>query len=568
MSITEQEKLLGKAGEQFLAEHKASLIEGCSYAEKKARSRSAQPGFSAAYKASKKKFGAEEDAVSVISVKMEDGYHLFVVGNDDTSPKTKGLGGMGQVKFMREVLPIKDENGVIRDLLWLPNDGNNPLLGVKRALLPSEIESVHKCSREKAIKTAMISAEDNLNELEIFSALGYSTAHFQLDSRNGEVKDYVVIPYFPNGDLVELYKTKQGEFSDVELLEFVEKLLNMVEQLNEAGYIHRDIKLNNIVLDQNDLPHLIDFGFTRPKSDFPVSQFSGTPNHIAPELFDMPKGQYTYNEKTDAFAMGVVLQRLLLSLPQNNQSAVAQELGTISAYMRYAQPNDRWDCSGALRKVQQLKKQVSNASKSGATQKGRSVSDPGGITRALGGRTASPARPFSPTMTALSLDQIPSLLNSKMMKTDDQAYSDILIDFVLQVTDTKELLALVKACENTYIHVCHETVTADKLAALQNLSIHALKRAVQLNSDTGSTIVSDQERLRPMKEAFKHAKFMSAQPKEKRKFFAKKQERFDATEAQTVVENILAKSKPYDQEDSKHMRVVSPIQSKISLGKN
>ena len=55
--------------------------------------------------------------------------------------------------------------------------------------------------------------------------------------------------------------------------------------MHEAAVCHRDLKLDNILLDGNDQVKLIDFGFaTKCEKNEKLSFFCGTPHYMDPDL--------------------------------------------------------------------------------------------------------------------------------------------------------------------------------------------------------------------------------------------------------------------------------------------
>jgi serine/threonine protein kinase len=87
------------------------------------------------------------------------------------------------------------------------------------------------------------------------------------------------------------------------------------QNLHEVNIIHRDIKALNVLLDDNLLPHICDFGISRElKEDLqnseqagPVTGEIGTPNWMAPELFSTDG----YTNKVDVYAYGILLWEML-----------------------------------------------------------------------------------------------------------------------------------------------------------------------------------------------------------------------------------------------------------------
>lgn len=57
--------------------------------------------------------------------------------------------------------------------------------------------------------------------------------------------------------------------------------------MHNKGYVHRDLKLENIMICKKDLwdIKLVDFGFTEPINETELISKAGTPGYIAPEIF-------------------------------------------------------------------------------------------------------------------------------------------------------------------------------------------------------------------------------------------------------------------------------------------
>ena len=65
-------------------------------------------------------------------------------------------------------------------------------------------------------------------------------------------------------------------------------MLNVLEHLHANGVVHRDIKLNNIMLDRDFKLKLIDYGLVAPiegrTGDGLLHTNLGTPGYKAPEI--------------------------------------------------------------------------------------------------------------------------------------------------------------------------------------------------------------------------------------------------------------------------------------------
>jgi serine/threonine protein kinase len=90
-------------------------------------------------------------------------------------------------------------------------------------------------------------------------------------------------------------------------------LLEGLAYLHKFGIMHRDIKLENVMLRSPSCwePVLIDFGLAAFSDDEPYFHYRcGTPGYIAPEIMQM-KGQQHIGVGCDIFSAGSVMHILL-----------------------------------------------------------------------------------------------------------------------------------------------------------------------------------------------------------------------------------------------------------------
>jgi len=91
---------------------------------------------------------------------------------------------------------------------------------------------------------------------------------------------------------IKVFMKKKIEFKDVFICSISLKFIFYAAQLTIAiGYLHmkgiahRDLKLENILLDQNGYLKIIDFGLAKMLSDGEqAASFCGTPEYLAPEM--------------------------------------------------------------------------------------------------------------------------------------------------------------------------------------------------------------------------------------------------------------------------------------------
>lgn len=100
-------------------------------------------------------------------------------------------------------------------------------------------------------------------------------------------------------DIIEVHKKPLHED---EISAICDGVLNGLSYLHSLGRIHRDIKAGNILLTDNGVVKLADFGSAAIKC--PANSFVGTPYWMAPEvILAMDEGQY--DGKVDVWSLGI-----------------------------------------------------------------------------------------------------------------------------------------------------------------------------------------------------------------------------------------------------------------------
>lgn len=130
---------------------------------------------------------------------------------------------------------------------------------------------------------------------------------------------YIVSDYADGGSLQEWLNKEGGKAeSQEQAIEFTLDILEGLNGLHKSGYVHRDIKPDNILIRRN-ICCLADFGITREiKSHSKATVTAGTFEYMPPEAFEKPP---SVSPQTDIWAVGVILQKLLtgnLPYPQDN----------------------------------------------------------------------------------------------------------------------------------------------------------------------------------------------------------------------------------------------------------
>ncbi|XP_070606422.1 hormonally up-regulated neu tumor-associated kinase isoform X2 [Erythrolamprus reginae] len=131
-----------------------------------------------------------------------------------------------------------------------------------------------------------------------------------LDILETENSYYLVMELCPGGNLMhKIYEKKRLE--EHEARKYIRQLILAVEHLHRAGVVHRDLKIENLLLDEDNNIKLIDFGLSNCASILgytdPFSTQCGSPAYAAPELLARKK----YGPKIDVWSIGVNMYAML-----------------------------------------------------------------------------------------------------------------------------------------------------------------------------------------------------------------------------------------------------------------
>lgn len=119
---------------------------------------------------------------------------------------------------------------------------------------------------------------------------------------------YLIMDYYPRGDLFD-FVTNNGKLNLNLSLKIFTQLAGAVFYIHSNGCCHRDLKLENVLLDDDGNVKLGDFGFTR---ELPLKSLlrdiCGTNAYMAPELIK----RLPYSGiKIDIWALGIILYTLI-----------------------------------------------------------------------------------------------------------------------------------------------------------------------------------------------------------------------------------------------------------------
>jgi tRNA A-37 threonylcarbamoyl transferase component Bud32 len=143
----------------------------------------------------------------------------------------------------------------------------------------------------------------------------------------GEVagRQFIVFEHVP-GETLKYLVAREGPLSTDRALALAHQIGRALAFAHEVGIVHRDVKPQNVLIDQDGSAKVTDFGIARTldieDSLTESGTVLGTSDYIAPEQ----ASSEPVDERSDQYSLGVVLYELLtgeLPFPGSNPMAVA-----------------------------------------------------------------------------------------------------------------------------------------------------------------------------------------------------------------------------------------------------
>ncbi|HEY5909978.1 MAG TPA: protein kinase, partial [Verrucomicrobiae bacterium] len=123
---------------------------------------------------------------------------------------------------------------------------------------------------------------------------------------------YFIMEYVDGLNLRQLETA--GKLSPQEALRIVPQVCEALQFAHEAGIVHRDVKPENILLDQKGRVKIADFGIAKilgggqVRQTLTQNQVLGTPHYMAPEQVEHP---HQVDRRADIYSLGVVFYEML-----------------------------------------------------------------------------------------------------------------------------------------------------------------------------------------------------------------------------------------------------------------
>ncbi|CAD8159260.1 unnamed protein product [Paramecium octaurelia] len=170
--------------------------------------------------------------------------------------------------------------------------------------------------------------EQLLNEIQTLRMFNHANILKLYRVYENQQKICLLTEYIDGPELVSQQSSKKIYSSD-DLRIMIISLFSAVEQIHQQKVMHRDIKPQNIILNNNNIqnPVLIDFGLAAftCQNNVPFPQ-CGSPGYSAPEVLKYDESKKIYNQQCDIFSLGITLFVVLYGYNPFKQNDLKQTI--------------------------------------------------------------------------------------------------------------------------------------------------------------------------------------------------------------------------------------------------
>ena len=204
-------------------------------------------------------------------------------------------------------------------------------------------------------KSGLGSIFSELNLLKSIRHVFICNAHYAFQD---ESCVYLVLDLAKGGDLRYNMNANGGKLHEETAKFYIAQVILALEYLHEVQVIHRDVKPENILLNDDGYIKLTDFGVSkRLNEEGYCRSTSGTHGYMAPEMYISP--QYAHDSAADWFAVGVTLFELLIGQRPFDVKTLkgnqCREMGPYQLHVGFVSPRQgselSYECQHFLRSL-------------------------------------------------------------------------------------------------------------------------------------------------------------------------------------------------------------------------
>ncbi len=147
------------------------------------------------------------------------------------------------------------------------------------------------------------------NELKIARKIGHKNVARMYDLNEEHGTHYITMEYVRGEDLKRLIR-KMGQFSAGQVIPIAKQICEGLMEAHRLGVVHRDLKPQNIMVDEDGNTRIMDFGIARSRESKELTGTGviiGTPKYVSPEQVEGKE----IDLRSDIYSLGIILYEMM-----------------------------------------------------------------------------------------------------------------------------------------------------------------------------------------------------------------------------------------------------------------
>mmetsp|Transcript_3971 Transcript_3971/g.4783 ORF Transcript_3971/g.4783 Transcript_3971/m.4783 type:complete len:243 (-) Transcript_3971:146-874(-) len=118
------------------------------------------------------------------------------------------------------------------------------------------------------------------------------------------------MPFINGGELYKIFQ-EQKRFEESVVKFYAAQIIIAIGKLHEKGIMHRDLKLENVMVDETGYIKIIDYGLAKMLNDDEIAtSYCGTPEYLAPEMVSSAG----HDKTVDWWAVGIMIYEMMIGV--------------------------------------------------------------------------------------------------------------------------------------------------------------------------------------------------------------------------------------------------------------
>ena len=181
---------------------------------------------------------------------------------------------------------------------------------VNDALKPKNVDTQTYIEQRRS---AVVQEIKNMHKLEGYPYLVHCIADSIKDIRgdNGELVGFDVLIQMNYYTALADEMKRSGALDTAQVQKLATQIAAALKAMHDINMLHRDVKVENIFIDENGDYLLGDFGVSKQGESSSCSTLAGTQPFIAPEVWNVQRTNRRYANTADIYSYGITLYYLL-----------------------------------------------------------------------------------------------------------------------------------------------------------------------------------------------------------------------------------------------------------------